>query len=32
MGVTFEQAVEMYREIVTRFSTIEGKNWGVKEL
>jgi NTP pyrophosphatase (non-canonical NTP hydrolase) len=30
MGVTFEQAVEMYREIVTRFSVIEGKNWGVE--
>ncbi len=30
MVITFEQAVEMYRSIVTRFSAIEGKNWGVE--
>jgi NTP pyrophosphatase (non-canonical NTP hydrolase) len=30
MDVTFEQAVDMYRNIVNRFSMIEGKPWGVE--
>ncbi|WFR59667.1 MazG-like family protein [Anaerocolumna sp. AGMB13025] len=30
MDITFEQAVDMYRNIVNRFTKIEGKPWGVE--
>lgn len=30
MDITFNQAIDMYRKIVRRFSKIEGKTWGVE--